>query len=153
MIAPGVRSNKMFDDAQSLAEQRGTSVHATEALLCNLREQKIKHTLLVGLTARAPGVSSAHPPPELRQRAPPPPLCARGGGAVVVHSGQLGGRMRRGPDGCISARPPWEGNVHIIGSRLHLLCMNDVYSALSKKMLCFCAVPQYLSIRSHGVAQ
>jgi hypothetical protein len=34
----------MTDDAQSLAERRGTSVHATEALLCNLREQKIKHT-------------------------------------------------------------------------------------------------------------
>jgi hypothetical protein len=32
----------MTDDAQSLAEQSGTSVHATEALLCNLREQKIK---------------------------------------------------------------------------------------------------------------
>ncbi len=26
----------MTDDAQSLAERRGTSVHATEALLCNL---------------------------------------------------------------------------------------------------------------------
>jgi hypothetical protein len=33
----------MTDDAQSLAEQCGTSVHATEALLCNLQEQKIKH--------------------------------------------------------------------------------------------------------------
>ncbi len=32
----------MTDDAQSLAEQCGTSVHATEALLCNLQEQKIK---------------------------------------------------------------------------------------------------------------
>jgi hypothetical protein len=33
----------MTDDAQSLSEQCGTSVHATEALLCNLWEQKIKH--------------------------------------------------------------------------------------------------------------
>ena len=33
----------MTDDAQSLAEQCGTSVHATEALLYNLQEQKIKH--------------------------------------------------------------------------------------------------------------
>jgi hypothetical protein len=32
----------MTGDAQSLAEQCGTSVHATEALLCNLPEQKIK---------------------------------------------------------------------------------------------------------------
>jgi hypothetical protein len=32
----------MTDDAQSLAEQCGTSVHATEALLCNFQEQKIK---------------------------------------------------------------------------------------------------------------
>jgi hypothetical protein len=35
----------MTDDAQSLAEQRGTSVHATEALLCNFREQKIKEAM------------------------------------------------------------------------------------------------------------
>jgi hypothetical protein len=35
----------MTDDAQSLAEQYGTSVHATEALLCNLQEQKIKQTM------------------------------------------------------------------------------------------------------------
>jgi hypothetical protein len=35
----------MTDDAQSLAEQRGTSVHATEAPLCNLREQKIKQAM------------------------------------------------------------------------------------------------------------
>jgi hypothetical protein len=34
----------MTDDAQSLAERRGTSVHATESLLCNLREQKIKQS-------------------------------------------------------------------------------------------------------------
>jgi hypothetical protein len=33
----------MTDDAQSLAEHCGPSVHATEALLCNLQEQKIKH--------------------------------------------------------------------------------------------------------------
>jgi hypothetical protein len=32
----------MTDDAQSLSEQCGTSVHATEALLCNRQEQKIK---------------------------------------------------------------------------------------------------------------
>ncbi len=36
----------MTDDAQSLAEQCGTSVHATNALLCNLQEQKIKYALL-----------------------------------------------------------------------------------------------------------
>ena len=35
----------MTDDAQSLAERRGTSVHATEALLCSLREQKIKQEM------------------------------------------------------------------------------------------------------------
>ena len=35
----------MTDDAQSLAEQCGTSVHATEALLCNLQEQKIKQAM------------------------------------------------------------------------------------------------------------
>ena len=37
----------MTDDAQSLAEQCGTSVHATEALpsLCNVQEQKTKHVL------------------------------------------------------------------------------------------------------------
>ncbi len=35
----------MTDDAQSLAEQCGTSVHATEALLCNLQEQKIKQSM------------------------------------------------------------------------------------------------------------
>jgi hypothetical protein len=34
---------KMTDDAQSLAERCGTSVHATEALLTILHEQKIKH--------------------------------------------------------------------------------------------------------------
>ncbi len=33
----------MTDDAQSLAEQCVTSVYATEALLCNLQEQKIKY--------------------------------------------------------------------------------------------------------------
>ncbi len=33
----------MTDDAQLLAEQCGTSVHATEALLYNRQEQKIKH--------------------------------------------------------------------------------------------------------------
>ncbi len=37
----------MTDDAQSLTEQCGTSVHATEALLCNLQEQKIKQFDLV----------------------------------------------------------------------------------------------------------
>jgi hypothetical protein len=35
----------MTDDAQSLAVRRGTSVHATGALLCNLREQKIKQAM------------------------------------------------------------------------------------------------------------
>ncbi len=35
----------MTDDAQSLAAQCGTSVHAMEALLCNLREQKIKQAM------------------------------------------------------------------------------------------------------------
>ncbi len=35
----------MTDDAQSLAEQCGISVHATEALLCNLQEQKIKQAM------------------------------------------------------------------------------------------------------------
>jgi hypothetical protein len=35
----------MTDDAQSLAEQCGTSVHATEALLRNLQEQKIKQAM------------------------------------------------------------------------------------------------------------
>jgi hypothetical protein len=35
----------MTDDAQSLAQQCGTSVHATEALLCNLEEQKIKQAM------------------------------------------------------------------------------------------------------------
>ncbi len=35
----------MTDDAQSLAEQCGTSVHATEAHLCNLQEQKIKQVM------------------------------------------------------------------------------------------------------------
>jgi hypothetical protein len=37
----------MTDDAQLLAEQCGTSVHATdsEALLCNLQEQKIKQAM------------------------------------------------------------------------------------------------------------
>ena len=35
----------MTDDAQSLAQQSGTSVHATEALLCNLQEQKIKQAM------------------------------------------------------------------------------------------------------------
>ncbi len=35
----------MTDDAQSLAERRGTSVHAKEALLNNLREQKIKQAM------------------------------------------------------------------------------------------------------------
>jgi hypothetical protein len=35
----------MTDDAQSIAEQCGTSVHAMEALLCNLREQKIKQAM------------------------------------------------------------------------------------------------------------
>ena len=33
----------MTDDAQPLAEQCGTSAHATEALLYNRQEQKIKH--------------------------------------------------------------------------------------------------------------
>ncbi len=33
----------MTDDAQSLAERCGTSVHATDALLTILQEQKIKH--------------------------------------------------------------------------------------------------------------
>jgi hypothetical protein len=43
----------MTDDAQSpaLAKQCGTSVHATEALLCNLQEQKTKH-LTTGARAR-----------------------------------------------------------------------------------------------------
>ena len=35
----------MTDDAQPLAEQCGTSVHATEALLYNLQEQKIKQAM------------------------------------------------------------------------------------------------------------
>jgi hypothetical protein len=35
----------MTDDAQSLAEQCGTSVHATEALVCNLRGQKINQAM------------------------------------------------------------------------------------------------------------
>ncbi len=36
----------MTDDAQSLEEQCGTSVHATEALLCTyLKEQKIKQAM------------------------------------------------------------------------------------------------------------
>ncbi len=35
----------MTDDAQSLAERCGTSVHATEALLCNLQEQEIKQAM------------------------------------------------------------------------------------------------------------
>jgi hypothetical protein len=35
----------MTDEAQSLAKQCGTSVHATEALLCNLQEQKIKQAM------------------------------------------------------------------------------------------------------------
>ncbi len=35
----------MTDDAQSLAEQCGTSVHTTEALLCKLQEQKIKQAM------------------------------------------------------------------------------------------------------------
>ena len=35
----------MTDDAQSLTEQCGTSVHATEALLYNLQEQKIKQAM------------------------------------------------------------------------------------------------------------
>jgi hypothetical protein len=35
----------MADDAQSLAEQCGTSVHATEALLCNLQGQNIKQAM------------------------------------------------------------------------------------------------------------
>jgi hypothetical protein len=35
----------MTDDVQSLAEQCGASVHATEALLCILQEQKIKQAM------------------------------------------------------------------------------------------------------------
>ncbi len=35
----------MTEDAQSLAEQRGTPVHAMEALMRNLREQKIKQAM------------------------------------------------------------------------------------------------------------
>jgi hypothetical protein len=35
----------MTDDAQLLAEQCGTSVHATEAPLCNLQRQKIKQAM------------------------------------------------------------------------------------------------------------
>ncbi len=35
----------MTDDAQSLAEQCETSVHATEALLCSLQGQKIKQAM------------------------------------------------------------------------------------------------------------
>ncbi len=44
----------MTDDAQSLAEQCGISVHATEALLrlCNLQEQKIKQAIASSYIAR-----------------------------------------------------------------------------------------------------
>jgi hypothetical protein len=35
----------MTDDAQSLTERCGTSVHAMDALLCNLQEQKIKQAM------------------------------------------------------------------------------------------------------------
>ncbi len=35
----------MTEDAQSLAEQRGTPVHAMEALMRNLWEQKIKQAM------------------------------------------------------------------------------------------------------------
>jgi hypothetical protein len=35
----------MTDDVQLLAERCGTSVHATEALLCNLQGQKIKQAM------------------------------------------------------------------------------------------------------------
>jgi hypothetical protein len=44
----------MTDDAQSLAEQCGTSVHAAEALLCNLQEQKIKQWALLSGPPLAP---------------------------------------------------------------------------------------------------
>jgi hypothetical protein len=47
----------MTDDAQPLAEQCGTSVHATEALLYNLQEQKIKQAMASAYNVEIPRVS------------------------------------------------------------------------------------------------
>ncbi len=65
----------MTDDAQSLAEQCGTSVHATEALLCKIREQKIKHAVgrIFGNTSRFERTAALvkrlrqHPPEDMIQ--------------------------------------------------------------------------------------